>query len=167
VAKLPVEVVDCAVHEAADGRKYWVAHGDEHDNSSINHKSFTIAGHKIFATLAAIESRLRRAIHLRNHDAATKYFVSTFYQIIHPKIIYQRKLVQEAKLRGLDGVICGHFHQPDLRQFGCITYANCGDWMQNFSALAEDYSGRLHLLKRNAGYRTSTDPNSVDKRARV
>ena len=38
-----------------------------------------------------------------------------------------------------DYVICGHIHQPEIRQMsnedGAITYLNSGDWIENLTAL--------------------------------
>lgn len=47
---------------------------------------------------------------------------------------------------GHDGVICGHFHRAVLRDHGATTYANCGDWVDSLTALAELPDGRLVLL---------------------
>jgi UDP-2,3-diacylglucosamine pyrophosphatase LpxH len=54
--------------------------------------------------------------------------------------------MDDARRRGLDGVICGHIHRPGLfERDGCV-YANDGDWVENLTALAEDPDGSLRLL---------------------
>lgn len=52
----------------------------------------------------------------------------------------------EAKRRGYDGVVCGHIHYPALREEGGLRYANCGDWIENCTALVEDHQGVMRLL---------------------
>lgn len=41
-----------------------------------------------------------------------------------------------------DFVICGHIHQPQQKliknEFGEVTYLNCGDWIENLTALEFD-----------------------------
>mgnify|MGYP002783414259 FL=1 len=59
---------------------------------------------------------------------------------------HERRLVALAAARGCDGVVCGHFHVPALHRDHGLLYANCGDWVDSFTALAEAPDGRLHLL---------------------
>jgi UDP-2,3-diacylglucosamine pyrophosphatase LpxH len=55
-------------------------------------------------------------------------------------------LVALARADGVDGVICGHFHIAALHDDHGLTYANCGDWVDSFTALAEGFDGRLRLI---------------------
>jgi UDP-2,3-diacylglucosamine pyrophosphatase LpxH len=53
---------------------------------------------------------------------------------------------------GYDYVICGHIHQPEIREItnskGSITYMNSGDWIENLTAL--EYSeGEWKIFKYN------------------
>ncbi|MEM6326286.1 MAG: UDP-2,3-diacylglucosamine diphosphatase, partial [Bacteroidota bacterium] len=52
---------------------------------------------------------------------------------------------------GVDGVVCGHIHRPELRSFVHegreVLYANCGDWVESCTALAEHPDGTLELLR--------------------
>lgn len=59
---------------------------------------------------------------------------------------HERLLVERARKKGLHGVICGHFHIAGLHDDHGLTYANCGDWLDSMTALAEDHSGTLSLL---------------------
>jgi UDP-2,3-diacylglucosamine pyrophosphatase LpxH len=64
------------------------------------------------------------------------YFVSAFEQA----------LAHEAARRGLAGVVCGHIHRPALRELGQIVYANCGDWVENGTAVVEHPDGEMALV---------------------
>jgi UDP-2,3-diacylglucosamine pyrophosphatase LpxH len=46
----------------------------------------------------------------------------------------------------LDGVICGHFHIASLHEDHGLIYANCGDWVDSLTAIAESSDGGLQLL---------------------
>lgn len=59
---------------------------------------------------------------------------------------YQNEAMEEARRRGFDGVICGHIHYPALFEANGIRYANTGDWIENCTALVEDYQGKMRLL---------------------
>ena len=49
-----------------------------------------------------------------------------------------------------DFVICGHIHQPEIREIknetGSITYMNSGDWIENLTSL-EYNDGKWNLYK--------------------
>src|SRR5690606_13459579 len=59
---------------------------------------------------------------------------------------FETALADEARRRGLDGVICGHIHKPEIRDIDGILYCNDGDWVESLSALVEDRNGALRLV---------------------
>ncbi|MEF3194112.1 MAG: hypothetical protein K6346_07850, partial [Halothiobacillaceae bacterium] len=59
---------------------------------------------------------------------------------------YEAAAHAHAREHGFDGIISGHIHHPALREQDGVTYANCGDWVENCTALVEDASGQMHLL---------------------
>ena len=48
-------------------------------------------------------------------------------------------------------MVCGHIHRPELRTIstdsGTALYANCGDWVENCTALVEHWDGRLEIVR--------------------
>jgi UDP-2,3-diacylglucosamine pyrophosphatase LpxH len=59
---------------------------------------------------------------------------------------FETALAQEARSRGMDGVICGHIHHADMRMIHGILYMNDGDWVESCTALVEHEDGRFELL---------------------
>jgi UDP-2,3-diacylglucosamine pyrophosphatase LpxH len=59
---------------------------------------------------------------------------------------FEQRLSALARERGADGIVCGHFHKPALHRDHGVLYANCGDWVEHCSALAERRDGSLELL---------------------
>lgn len=60
---------------------------------------------------------------------------------------FEGALVAEARRHGVDGVICGHIHHPELQRIGNVEYANSGDWVESCTALVEDFNGQLKILR--------------------
>jgi hypothetical protein len=60
---------------------------------------------------------------------------------------YEKAVVAEASRRGVDGVICGHIHTPEIRTYGDIVYCNDGDWVESCTALVEDRVGQLSIIR--------------------
>jgi hypothetical protein len=55
-------------------------------------------------------------------------------------------VADEARRRGVDGVVCGHIHHAELRKISDILYCNSGDWVESCTALVEHFDGRLEIL---------------------
>ena len=55
-------------------------------------------------------------------------------------------VADEARRRGVDGVVCGHIHHAEMREIGDILYCNDGDWVESCTALVEHFDGRLELI---------------------
>ena len=60
---------------------------------------------------------------------------------------YQHAAATMTKDRGFDGIICGHLHYPVVREIEGILYCNDGDWVENCTALVEDFNGQLRLIR--------------------
>lgn len=54
---------------------------------------------------------------------------------------FERELVELARVKKCDGVICGHIHHPADTYYDGIHYLNSGDWVETLSALTEDENG--------------------------
>ena len=59
---------------------------------------------------------------------------------------FEQAVVREARMRGVDGVVCGHIHHAELREIDGIVYANDGDWVESLTALVEHVDGRLEII---------------------
>ena len=59
---------------------------------------------------------------------------------------FEDTLIREAKEKQLDGVVCGHIHHPSHVDEDGFTYLNCGDWIENCTAVVESETGHLSLL---------------------
>lgn len=147
-----VRLAKQAVHRTADGRTLLITHGDEYDLVVQNSPLLTWLGTWAYDHLIILNRWVNAAramvgrgrwsfahsIKKRVKGACT--FVSNF----------EAALLAEAGRRGLDGVVCGHIHQPALREVrqGEWTglYANCGDFVERASALVEHEDGRLELM---------------------
>lgn len=137
-----------AVHRTADGKSLLITHGDEYDLVVQNGRFISILGGWAYDRLVMLNrlvNLLRTSVGLRkwsfSHAIKKKVkgacsFMSNFEQA----------LLAEARRRGMDGVVCGHIHQPALRDVDGVLYANCGDWIERCSALVEHADGKLELL---------------------
>jgi UDP-2,3-diacylglucosamine pyrophosphatase LpxH len=70
---------------------------------------------------------------------------------------FERAVAFEARRRGVDGVICGHIRRAEVSDIDGVVYCNDGDWVESCTALVEDASGQLSLLRWTENVEVLTD----------
>jgi UDP-2,3-diacylglucosamine pyrophosphatase LpxH len=144
-----VEIQREAVHQTADGRRFLVLHGDEFDSIVRASPWLESLGSHAYS-FALTANRYVNAVRQRfgypywSLAAFLKHKVKNAVQYITG---FEKALAAAAQERGLDGVICGHIHRAEITEIDGITYCNDGDWVESCTALVEDFSGRLSLLR--------------------
>jgi len=64
---------------------------------------------------------------------------------------FEETLALEAKKRHVDGIVCGHIHHYQIRDINGVLYCNDGDWVENCTALVENWSGELSIVHWTTG----------------
>ena len=145
---LNIEVHRNYVHTTACGRKFLLCHGDEFDNvlrhTRLN-KFIGDAGYHFLLWLNRWGNRLR-SITGRPYWSAATYVKNRLDKARVTIERFEEAAAAEAKAQGMDGVICGHIHQPELRKIEGVLYCNDGDWTESCTALVEDQNGWLELI---------------------
>ncbi len=161
--RLPVEAVGRAVHVAADGRRYLVIHGDEVDARLLRSHVVTRLGTVADRLLRGVDSMIEQYVYSGNprRRSVIETLLSLANRGLAPRRAHERRLAVLAREAGFDGVICGHFHLPALRDLGGVRYANCGDWLDSFTALAEDFDGGMRLIGGRAVLAAPSRPEAV------
>jgi UDP-2,3-diacylglucosamine pyrophosphatase LpxH len=146
--RLPVAPQAEIVHVAADGRRYLVLHGDVVDSRLVRAHVCTRLGSRIDHALRRMDQLLGALRHRTSGEARTTIglLIGSVNDILYARRSHERRLVALARARGLDGVICGHFHIAGLHDAHGLIYANCGDWVDSFTAVGERHDGTLCLL---------------------
>ena len=143
-----IEVVERALHTGADGKRYLVVHGDCFD-VVVKHARWLsqIGGHFDGAVrgLNTLVNRLRDWCALPDWSFR-ETLMSRLNSLITRGDLFERRLAALAEEHAADGVICGHFHRADIHEDFGVVYANCGDWLESCTAIAEDASGRLQII---------------------
>ena len=141
-------VLPDTVHETADGRRFWVLHGDEFD--SIVHYAPWLAvlgnnGYDLMIHVGRFLNRIRRRLGFPDWSLSA-YVKSRVKNIVRFVTDYEQALMREARRHGADGVVCGHIHKAEIRTIDGMTYGNCGDWVESCTALVEHFDGRMELV---------------------
>jgi UDP-2,3-diacylglucosamine pyrophosphatase LpxH len=143
-----IEVVEQAIHEAADGRRYLVAHGDMFDLVVQNARWLAHLGDKAYA----LAIRVNRIVNAFRRLFGVPYWSLSQWakwkvkNAVNYIGAFERTLAGEAKRHGADGMICGHIHYATIRDENGIRYMNCGDWVESCTALVEHGDGGFEIL---------------------
>jgi UDP-2,3-diacylglucosamine pyrophosphatase LpxH len=143
-----VEIRRKAIHETADGRKLLVLHGDEFDTIMLAHRWLAFVGDAAYTTLMRLNVvvnavRRRMGLPYWSLSKMAKHKVKNAVSFISQ---FEEVVAHEAGARGVDGVVCGHIHNAEMREIGGVAYYNDGDWVEGCTALVEHDDGRMEVL---------------------
>lgn len=144
-----VKIAKEVVHEAANGKRYLVIHGDEFDGVVRYAKWLAVLGDRAYQMLMRFNNGLNWVRHKMGKpywslSAHIKHKVKEAVQFMGD---YEHAVSEEARKRGLDGVICGHIHHAEIKDLGGITYMNDGDWVESCTALVENFDGSFEIIR--------------------
>lgn len=143
-----VELKNHAIHTTADGKKLLVLHGDEFDNLIRCNGLVSIVGNLSYGVIMwtnRLHNYIRRllkmpywslASYLKHKSKNACDYIGRFETIVS----------KEAHRQGMDGLVCGHLHRPELRFIDDVLYCNDGDWVESCTALVETHHGKLQLI---------------------
>jgi len=161
-----VQIERTAIHVTADGRRLLVMHGDEFDAVMLAHRWLAFVGDTAYTLLMGLNRwvnavRGRLDLPYWSLSKMAKHKVKNAVAFISA---YEEVVARAAAGRGVDGVVCGHIHTAEMREFDGIAYYNDGDWVESCTALVEHFDGRLEVLhwpdevaRRNAGSAASRE----------
>jgi UDP-2,3-diacylglucosamine pyrophosphatase LpxH len=143
-----VQIRRKAIHETADGRRLLVLHGDEFDTIMLAHRWLAFVGDAAYTMLMRLNVvvnavRRRMGLPYWSLSKMAKHKVKNAVSFISR---FEEVVAHEAGARGVDGVVCGHIHNAEMRQISGVAYYNDGDWVEGCTALVEHLDGRMEVL---------------------
>ena len=138
-----------AIHDAADGKRYLVIHGDEFDVVVRYARWLAFLGDRGYELALWMNWPLnfvRRRLGL-GYWSLSSYLKLRVKSAVNFIGDYEKNLSDEARRRKVDGVICGHIHHAASRMFGDIHYLNSGDWVESCTAIGEKDDGTYEIIR--------------------
>lgn len=133
-------------------KRAWLFHGDVFDVTMQHSKWLAKLGGQGYDLLILLNrlvnffclkfnrEKVQLSRNIKNRVKSAVKFINNF----------ERTAADIAISNGYDYVVCGHIHQPEMRDVstedGCVTYLNSGDWIENLTAL-EFNKGAWSLYK--------------------
>ncbi|HLI80764.1 MAG TPA: UDP-2,3-diacylglucosamine diphosphatase [Candidatus Binataceae bacterium] len=143
-----VECHEDFIHRTAEGRRMLITHGHQFDGGFHNGWWMTLIGSVGYSAAMRVNLWYNREGIASRRGAARAILRRRLKAAVHYLVDFRdEQVTRAARHRKVDGVICGHTHKPDHRMIGPILYINDGDWVQSRTALVEEMSGVLRLLR--------------------
>jgi len=136
-------------YEDLQGKKYLVTHGDFFDSITMTKKWLAVLGDYAYDLVLHLNGPInftRRLFGIRQYWSLSKYAKDNIKKSVSFISDYEDILSKHAKHHKYDGVICGHIHKAEMRDIDGITYLNCGDWVENCTAVVETLDGQWKII---------------------
>ena len=135
-----------------DGKKAWIFHGDVFDVTMQYSKwlaKFGSIGYDLLILLNSLVNFFLVSLG-REKISFSKKIKNQVKRAVSYINRFEETAAGIAITKGYDYVVCGHIHQPEMREIsnaqGSVTYLNSGDWVENLSAL-EYHDGEWRIYK--------------------
>lgn len=143
-----IEIFKEYTHVLQNGNKWLCVHGDDYDMITRYHKWLAVLGDIGYEALLKANryfNKIRELLGLKywSLSAFVKHRVKDAVNFISD---YEESLMEEAINRNVDGVVCGHIHNAQLKKTNNIFYVNTGDVVESCTSIVETVDGRVQLL---------------------
>ncbi len=155
-----------------DKKKAWIFHGDVFDVTMQHSKWIAKLGAQGYDLLILLNSAVNyfskklgrgpvsMSKKIKNSVKSAVKFINNFENIASEIAIEN----------GYDYVLCGHIHQPEMRQIetqhGSVLYLNSGDWIENLTAL-EYHRGNWQLYHYKEDHRVINHTEKASEETKV
>jgi UDP-2,3-diacylglucosamine pyrophosphatase LpxH len=150
------------VHTTGRGLKLLVMHGDEFECRIECSRWLAALGSWTYdrAMFASRHFNMVRRLFGYRYWSLASYLKSKVGNAMEYVQRFEQAAAHEARRRNLDGIVCGHIHQPKMAKLGEVLYCNDGDWVENCTALIETQTGELELWNWAEGQHESIGPQA-------
>jgi len=137
-----------AVHVTADNKRLLVIHGDAFDGVVRYARWLALLGDGAYDLTLKLNNLFNMARRYLGYPywSLSAYLKSRVKNAVQFVGDYANAISAEAQRRNVDGIVCGHIHQAEIRTMNGVLYCNDGDWVESCTALVEHFDGKLEIL---------------------
>lgn len=139
-----------------EGKQAWIFHGDVFDASIQHVRWLAKLGGLGYDGLILINSLFNYLLGKlgRPKMSFSKKIKGSVKKAVQYISDFEETAIEHAERQGYDYVICGHIHQPQIRNIigeaQELTYLNSGDWIESLSALEyNEGKWRIYIHENN------------------
>lgn len=120
-----------------DGKKAWFFHGDVFDVTMQHAKWIAKLGAIGYDSLILLNSFVNWCLTKMGKEkmSFSQKIKAKFKDALSYINNFEQTAAELAATKGYDYVVCGHIHQPEIKQMDQVMYLNSGDWVESLTAL--------------------------------
>jgi UDP-2,3-diacylglucosamine pyrophosphatase LpxH len=143
-----LRLAERVIHTAADGKRYLVLHGHQFDGLVHCNRLLERVGSGAYELILHLNRHMNRALRRLGFGywSVAAFLKAKAKSAVRYVTDFEVAMATLARRNGVDGIICGHIHKAEIRDMDGIRYLNCGDWVENCTALVEDLDGTIRLI---------------------
>ncbi|MCP5521544.1 MAG: UDP-2,3-diacylglucosamine diphosphatase [Verrucomicrobiales bacterium] len=144
-----IRLAERAIHLTARRERFLVIHGHQFDGLVHFNRLLEKTGSALYQQILDLNLNLNRCRRMMGFGywSLAGYLKGRAKSAVKFVTKFEDAMLQMARKNRVRGVICGHIHHPQIRPLNDLIYMNCGDWVENCTALVEDFDGRISLIK--------------------
>jgi len=143
----------------------WIFHGDVFDNSTKGSaKILAKMGSNGYALLLLLNRMINAGLQFIGRDriSLSKRVMAEVNKAVSKVNDFEQIAAELAIEKKYDYVICGHIHQPQMREIetekGKVTYLNSGDWVEHLTSLEYHHNAwKIFRYEENEFHHTSIE----------
>ncbi|HHD79077.1 MAG TPA: UDP-2,3-diacylglucosamine diphosphatase [Epsilonproteobacteria bacterium] len=142
-------ILNEAEYDGADGKRYYVTHGDFFDSVTLTKRWLAVLGdigYDLLLNLNHTVNFIRRRFGFYRYWSLSKYVKDNVKKSVNFITDFETILAEHAKKKNYDGIICGHIHKAEMKDIDGIAYKNSGDWVESCTALVETFEGEWKII---------------------
>lgn len=139
-----------AVYGTLQGKRYYVTHGDYFDSVTMTKRWLAVLGDYGYDFLLHMNVFLhfvRKQFGINRYWSLSKYVKDNVKKSVSFITDFETILAEYAHQKSYDGIICGHIHKAEIRTIDGVEYLNCGDWVENCTAIVETLEGEWQIIE--------------------
>ena len=139
-----------ATYSGINGKRYYITHGDYFDSVTMTKRWLAVLGDYGYDFLLHMNAFLnfaRKQFGINRYWSLSKYVKDNVKKSISFITDFETILSEYAHQKEYDGIICGHIHKAEIRTIDGVEYLNCGDWVENCTAVVETMEGEWHIIE--------------------
>ena len=144
-----IRIVENKVHKGADGKEYFVVHGDAFDG--ITRLAPWVAwlgdsAYEVSQNLNRWYNQIRKKLGMR-YWSFSKFLKHNVKKAVDFIFKFEQNVSEYCEKQAYAGAITGHIHTPEIKKVNGVVYMNCGDWVENTTALVEHHDGSFEIVE--------------------
>jgi UDP-2,3-diacylglucosamine pyrophosphatase LpxH len=143
-----IQLLDEYIYTSLKNKKLLIIHGDIFDVYTMNYKFIYWIGDRAYSFAMYVNWIYNK---IRNLFGFKYWSLSQKLKKLTKKAVnfingFENIMVNYAKNKNCDGIICGHIHHPEIKNLEGIEYFNCGDWVESCTLIIEKLDGEIELI---------------------